>query len=89
VTRLYPQALISFLVASYDYQGYGGGIRLHLHKGKSFRRIRENVTYALKGSDKLRPRIPNTDIASNYRNVPSASLLYIASLESTSLQSIK
>jgi hypothetical protein len=33
VARLYPQALGSFFVASYDSQGYGGGIRLHLHTG--------------------------------------------------------
>jgi hypothetical protein len=31
VTRLYPQALSSLFVASYDLQGYGGGIRPHLH----------------------------------------------------------
>jgi hypothetical protein len=26
VTQLYPQSLVSFFVASYDSQGYGGGI---------------------------------------------------------------
>jgi hypothetical protein len=31
VAQLYPQALGSLFVASYDSQGYGGGIRLHLH----------------------------------------------------------
>jgi hypothetical protein len=34
VTRLYPQALGSLLVASYDSQGYAGGIRTRLHSGK-------------------------------------------------------
>jgi hypothetical protein len=33
VTRLYPQALGSLFVASYDSQGYGGGIRPRLHTG--------------------------------------------------------
>jgi hypothetical protein len=33
VARLYPQALASFVVASYDSQGYGGGIRPRLHTG--------------------------------------------------------
>jgi hypothetical protein len=31
VAQLYPQALGSFFVASYDSQGYGGGIRTALH----------------------------------------------------------
>jgi hypothetical protein len=30
VAQLYPQALGSLFVASYDSQGYGGGIRTHL-----------------------------------------------------------
>jgi hypothetical protein len=33
VTRLYPQALGSLFVASYDSQGYGGGIRTCIHAG--------------------------------------------------------
>jgi hypothetical protein len=33
VARLYPQALGSLFVASYDSQGYGGGIRTSLHAG--------------------------------------------------------
>jgi hypothetical protein len=33
VVQLYPQALGSLFVASYDSQGYGGGIRPRLHKG--------------------------------------------------------
>jgi hypothetical protein len=33
VARLYPQALGSLFVASYDSQNYGGGIRLRLHTG--------------------------------------------------------
>jgi hypothetical protein len=35
VAQLYPQALGSLLVASYDSQGYGGGIRNRLHAGRS------------------------------------------------------
>jgi hypothetical protein len=31
--QLYPQALGSFFVTSYDSQGYGGGIRPRLHTG--------------------------------------------------------
>jgi hypothetical protein len=33
VARLYPQTLGSLSVASYDSQGYGGGIRPRLHNG--------------------------------------------------------
>jgi hypothetical protein len=33
VAQLYPQALGSLFVASYDSQGYGGGIRIRLHAG--------------------------------------------------------
>jgi hypothetical protein len=33
VAQLYPQALCSLFVASYDSRGYGGGIRPRLHKG--------------------------------------------------------
>jgi hypothetical protein len=33
MTRLYLQALGSLFVASYDSQGYGGGIRPRLHTG--------------------------------------------------------
>jgi hypothetical protein len=33
VSQLYPQALGSIFVASYDSQGYGGGIRTRLHAG--------------------------------------------------------
>jgi hypothetical protein len=35
VAQLYPQALGSLFVISYDSQGYGGGIRTPLHKGYS------------------------------------------------------
>jgi hypothetical protein len=35
VARLYPRALGSIFVASYDSQGYGGGIRPRLHTGYS------------------------------------------------------
>jgi hypothetical protein len=34
VVQLYPQALGSLSVASYDSQGYGGGIRTRLHAGE-------------------------------------------------------
>jgi hypothetical protein len=33
VAQLYPQALGSNFVVSYDSQGYGGGIRNRLHTG--------------------------------------------------------
>jgi hypothetical protein len=33
VARLYPQALGSLFVVSYDSQGYGGGIRTRVHTG--------------------------------------------------------
>jgi hypothetical protein len=33
VVRLYPKALGSLFVASYDSQGDGGGIRFRLHTG--------------------------------------------------------
>jgi hypothetical protein len=36
VAQLYPQALGPPFVASYDSQGYGGGIRTHLHAGVGF-----------------------------------------------------
>jgi hypothetical protein len=34
VANLYPQALGSLFVTSYDSQGYGGGIRSRLHRLK-------------------------------------------------------
>jgi hypothetical protein len=33
MAKLYPQAMGSLFVASYNSQGYGGGIRTHLHIG--------------------------------------------------------
>jgi hypothetical protein len=36
VARLYPQALSSLFVVSYDSQGYGGGIRSRLHTGLEY-----------------------------------------------------
>jgi hypothetical protein len=33
MARLYPQALGSLFVTSYDSQDYGGGIRFRLHTG--------------------------------------------------------
>jgi hypothetical protein len=35
VAQLYPQALGSLFVASYDSQSYGGGIQTRLHAGYS------------------------------------------------------
>jgi hypothetical protein len=35
VAQLYPRVLGSLFVASYDSQGYGGGILTRLHKGKN------------------------------------------------------
>jgi hypothetical protein len=32
VSQLYPQALGFLFIASYDLQGYSGGIRTHLHE---------------------------------------------------------
>jgi hypothetical protein len=37
--QLYPWALVSFLVASYDSQGYGGGILTHLHTDHKVREL--------------------------------------------------
>jgi hypothetical protein len=34
VVQLYPQALCFLFVASYDSQGYGGGIRTSLHAAR-------------------------------------------------------
>jgi hypothetical protein len=36
MARLYPQALGSLFVASYDSQGYGGGIQNRLHSEDSY-----------------------------------------------------
>jgi hypothetical protein len=36
VAQLYPQALFPHFVASYDLQGYGGGIRPLLHTGMTW-----------------------------------------------------
>jgi hypothetical protein len=42
MSRLYPQALGPLFVASYNSQGYGGGMRSGLHTGFStIRRIRK------------------------------------------------
>jgi hypothetical protein len=46
VTRLYPQVLGSVFVASYYSQGYGGGIRTHLHTG-FLNEVSENVLYCV------------------------------------------
>jgi hypothetical protein len=45
VVQLYPQAMDSLFVASYDLQGCGGGIRTRLHMGFSdvFRSLDKNL----------------------------------------------
>jgi hypothetical protein len=43
VAQLYPQALGSLSVASYDSQGYGGGIRTRLHAGTNYRIVGARV----------------------------------------------
>jgi hypothetical protein len=54
VTQLYPRVLGSLFVASYDSQGYGGGILTRLHTGYYFvpfkndnymESVTESVTY--------------------------------------------
>jgi hypothetical protein len=43
VAQLYPRALDSLFVASYDSQGYGGGILTRLHTGLGCINITQNV----------------------------------------------
>jgi hypothetical protein len=45
VAQLYPQALGSLLIASYDSQGYGGGIRTHLQDGFYFKSYMKFSSY--------------------------------------------
>jgi hypothetical protein len=47
VARLYPQALGSIFVASYNSQGYGGGIRPRLHTGDLFDEKTDCLSYNL------------------------------------------
>jgi hypothetical protein len=47
VVQLYLQALGFLFVASYDSQGYGGGIRTRLHEGKILTKIKVKVTLRL------------------------------------------
>jgi hypothetical protein len=47
VAQLYPQALGSLFVASYDSQGYGGGIQTRLHTGFSRALVKVKVTLQL------------------------------------------
>jgi hypothetical protein len=48
MARLYPQALGSLFVASYDSQGYGGGIRPRLHTGlTNYVKVKVKVTLRL------------------------------------------
>jgi hypothetical protein len=44
VAQLYPRALGSPYIISYDSQGYGGGILTHFHTGYSFFRSRSYFT---------------------------------------------
>jgi hypothetical protein len=39
VAQLYPQTLVSLIVASYDSQGYGGGTQPRLHTGSDLNSI--------------------------------------------------
>jgi hypothetical protein len=48
VAQLYPQALGSPFVVSYDSQGYGGGIRTHLHKGNDAISSKGYIKYVTK-----------------------------------------
>jgi hypothetical protein len=48
VVQLYPQALGSLFVASYDLKDYGGGIRPRLHAGADLVRIRVGVRATLR-----------------------------------------
>jgi hypothetical protein len=36
VAQLYPRALGSLFITSYDSQGYGGGILIRLHTGREY-----------------------------------------------------
>jgi hypothetical protein len=47
VARLYPQAMGSLFVASYNSQGYGGGIRPRLHTGSLLRIILEVLSFVI------------------------------------------
>jgi hypothetical protein len=47
VTQLYPQALGSLFVASYDSQGYGGGIRPLLHAETEILKAKVKITLPL------------------------------------------
>jgi hypothetical protein len=48
VTQLYPQALGSLFVSSYDSQGYGGGIRTRLQVGFSVSSVRHPLKTVLR-----------------------------------------
>jgi hypothetical protein len=54
VTRLYPQALGSLFVASYDTQGYGGDIRTRLHRGLAW-----VPHYIVSGRTQQKTQFPN------------------------------
>jgi hypothetical protein len=43
MAQLYSQALGSIFVASYDSQGYGGGIRSSLHSGNRLKKVKVRV----------------------------------------------
>jgi hypothetical protein len=52
VAQLYPQALGSLFVASYDSQGYGGGIRSRHHTGGTSCNIWANNIYSVRTSQR-------------------------------------
>jgi hypothetical protein len=54
VTQLYPQGLGSLLVASYDSQGYDGGIRPRIHTGW---KENKGIGVVIRGSVLLREEV--------------------------------
>jgi hypothetical protein len=50
VAQLYPRALGSLFVASYDSQGYGGGILTRLHTGTPDLEYKHKVKQSALGS---------------------------------------
>jgi hypothetical protein len=53
VVQLYPQALCSLFVASYDSQGYGGSIRSRLHTWENFSILKQVVYIVTTGLQKF------------------------------------
>jgi hypothetical protein len=63
VAQLYPPALGSLFVASYDLQGYGGGIRTRFHMGTNYQLITHFYSLRSLGMDRLK------NIASNHFSI--------------------